>query len=114
LPPAEAPPAPRGRVGGPWDDEDYDVFDGNWSVGRIYQIDTYPDSEAWFWGLGVEAQLSGKKRYGRGTREAAMASISGRICRMEGGAWFLRYSCSWRHDGINSRCVRASRNNPYF
>jgi hypothetical protein len=62
-----------GRGGGPWQEEDYDVFDGDRSVGLIYQIDAHPGSEAWFWGRGVEAQLSGKKRYGReATREAAM------------------------------------------
>jgi hypothetical protein len=46
-----------GRGGGPWDNEDYHVFDGDKSVGRIYQ-------------------LSGKKRCGREpTREAAMAAL---------------------------------------
>jgi hypothetical protein len=67
-----APPVLRranksGRGGGPWKDEDYDVFDGDRRVGRIFQIDAYPGSEAWFWGLiiSVEAQLGGKKRYGR-------------------------------------------------
>jgi hypothetical protein len=91
------------------------VFNGDRSVGRIYQIDAYPGLEAWFWGLGVEAQLSGKKTVPAGADARGRDdSVQGRICRVEDGAWFPRYSCSWRHNGINSPCVRASRNRPYF
>jgi hypothetical protein len=43
--------------------EDYDVFDGDRDVGRIYLIDGYDGSEVWFWG--VSFQLRGRKSYGR-------------------------------------------------
>jgi hypothetical protein len=50
------------RKGGPWQHEDYDVFDGDRDVGRIYRLDDRPDS-GWFWG--VSFQLTGRKSYGR-------------------------------------------------
>jgi hypothetical protein len=48
------------RKSGEWKDEDYDVFDGDRDVGRIF-LDA---NETWFWGLAFEFQLSGQKRYG--------------------------------------------------
>jgi hypothetical protein len=49
------------RISGSWQDEDYDVFDGDREVGRVYRLDDRPDS-AWFWG--VSFQLTGRKSYG--------------------------------------------------
>jgi hypothetical protein len=46
------------RKGGPWQHEDYDVFDGERDVGRIYRLDDRPDSD-WFWG--VSFQLTGRE-----------------------------------------------------
>jgi hypothetical protein len=51
------------RKGGPWQHEDYDVFDGDRDVGRIYLIDSNAGAETWFWG--VSFQLTGRKSYGR-------------------------------------------------
>jgi hypothetical protein len=52
---------------GPWDqhetpalETDYDVFDGDRDVGRVYRVDDQP--EVWFWG--VSFQLTGRKRCG--------------------------------------------------
>jgi hypothetical protein len=53
--------ASASRKGGPWQHEDYDVFDGDREVGRIYRLDDRPDS-AWFWG--VSFQLTGRKSHG--------------------------------------------------
>jgi hypothetical protein len=52
------------RISGSWQEEDYDVFDGERDVVRIYRLDDRPDS-AWFWG--VSFQLTGRKSYGNVT-----------------------------------------------
>jgi hypothetical protein len=49
----------------PWQDEDYDVFDGDRDVGRIYVVGSYGGNETWFWG--VSFQLTGRKSYGNAT-----------------------------------------------
>jgi hypothetical protein len=43
------------------DDNDYDVFDGERDVGRIYCVTDYPGSP-WFWGMSFQA--TGRKSYG--------------------------------------------------
>jgi hypothetical protein len=50
------------RKGRPWEHEDYDGFDGDREVGRVYRLVDRPDS-AWFRGLSF--QLTGRKSYGR-------------------------------------------------
>jgi hypothetical protein len=50
------------RKGGTWQHEDYDVFDGDRDVGRIYLIDSDGGVETWFWG--VSFQFTGGKSYG--------------------------------------------------
>jgi hypothetical protein len=50
------------RISGSWQDEDYDVFDGDRDVGRIYLVDGHGGQENWFWG--VSFQLTGRKSYG--------------------------------------------------
>jgi hypothetical protein len=49
------------RKSGDWNDDDFDVFDGDRDVGRIYRINAA--TEIWFWG--VSFQLTGRKSYGR-------------------------------------------------
>jgi hypothetical protein len=49
------------RQGGEWKDEDYDVFDGERCVGRIF-LDA---SDTWFWG--VDFQPTGRKSCGHVT-----------------------------------------------
>jgi len=41
-----------------WQHDDYDVFDGDRSVGRIYR----DANKSWFWGISF--QLTGRKSYG--------------------------------------------------
>ena len=53
------------RISGRWQDEDYDVFDGDREVGRIYLVDAYGGNETWVWG--VSFQLTGRKCYGHAT-----------------------------------------------
>jgi hypothetical protein len=48
------------RISGQWQDEDYDVFDGDREVGRIYLIDSQASS--WFWG--VSFQVTKRKSFG--------------------------------------------------
>lgn len=64
------------RKSGSWADTDFDVFDGDRDVGRIYRIDENEGVEVWFWGLAVEFQLTARKRYGRtATLEEAMTAF---------------------------------------
>jgi hypothetical protein len=50
------------RSSGTWQHDDFDVFDGDCNVGRIYLADQFHDYERWFWG--VRFQLTGRKSYG--------------------------------------------------
>jgi hypothetical protein len=48
------------RKGGTWQDDDFDVFDADRGIGRIYRVNA--SNESWFWG--VSFQLTGRKSYG--------------------------------------------------
>jgi hypothetical protein len=50
------------RPSGSWSETDFDVFDGERDVGRVYLVDGYGGKETWFWG--VSFQLTGRKSYG--------------------------------------------------
>jgi hypothetical protein len=50
------------RKGGPWQHDDFDVFDAERQIGRVYLVDGYGGKETWFWG--VSFQLTGRKSYG--------------------------------------------------
>jgi hypothetical protein len=50
------------RSSGTWQHNDFDVFDGDRNIGRIYLADQFRDYERWFWG--VSFQLTGPKSYG--------------------------------------------------
>jgi hypothetical protein len=39
------------RLSGTWSEHDYDVFDGDRNVGRVYRLDDRPGSVG-FWGVG--------------------------------------------------------------
>jgi hypothetical protein len=65
----------------PATDEDYDVFDGEREVGRIYLVDSNAGNETWFWGVSYD--LTHRKSYGHATSlDAAKAAF-----RAEYGAW---------------------------
>jgi hypothetical protein len=63
------------RKGGPWQHEDYDVFDDDREVGRIYLVDGYAGNETWFWG--VSFLLTNRKSYGHASSldEAKLGSM---------------------------------------
>jgi hypothetical protein len=50
------------RISGDWQHEDYDVFDGDRDVGRIYLVDGFEGKETWFWG--VSFRVTKRKSYG--------------------------------------------------
>ena len=50
------------RKSGEWQNEDYDVFDGDRDIGRIYLVDGHGGRENWFWG--VSFQVTRRKSYG--------------------------------------------------
>ena len=72
--------ANKSRGGGPWPDDDYDVYDGERVVGRIFLHPQAPHGRPWFW------SITGAKRNRqssiRGTRRAK--SRRWRISRRNG------------------------------
>ena len=65
------------RPSGSWSETDFDVFDGERDVGRIFQ----QADGSWFWG--VSFQLTGRKSYGHApTLDEAKAAF-----RVEYEAW---------------------------
>jgi hypothetical protein len=46
------------RVSGQWQDDDYDVFDGERDVGRIFQ----QADGSWFWGVSFQLRRSAQAR----------------------------------------------------
>jgi hypothetical protein len=68
------------RPSGSWPETDFDVFDGERDVGRIFQ----EADGSWFWG--VSFQLTGRIRYGHApTLDEAKAAF-----RVEYEAWQSR------------------------
>jgi hypothetical protein len=68
------------RISGSWQDADYEIFDGDRDVGRIYPVDAYGGNETWLWG--VSFQLTGRKSCGNATslqeaKEAFRAEYEG-------------------------------------
>jgi hypothetical protein len=50
------------RRSGQWRGKDFDVFDGEREVGRVYLVDRDGRGERWFWG--VSFRLTGRRSYG--------------------------------------------------
>jgi hypothetical protein len=74
--------AARLDVGGQWQHDDYDVFDGDRDVRRIYLVDSFGGKEMWLWG--VDFMLTPRKSYGRAdSLDAAKVAFQGGIsaCR---------------------------------
>jgi hypothetical protein len=70
--------ASASRISGSWQDEDFDVFDGDRDVGRIYLVDSYGDREKWFWG--VSFRLTGRKSYGHApSLDRGQGCVQGRV-----------------------------------
>jgi hypothetical protein len=54
--------------------DDYDVFDGDRAVGRVYQVHATDLTETWFWGISF--QVTKRKSYGyASTLEEAEAAF---------------------------------------
>jgi hypothetical protein len=70
------------RSSGTWQHDDFDVFDGDRKVGRIYVADRFHDYERWFWG--VSFQLTGRKSYGD---QAASLDEAKALFRAEYQTW---------------------------
>jgi hypothetical protein len=63
------------RISGSWQHEDYDVFDGERDVGRVYLVDGYGGNETCFWG--VSFQIIKRMSYGHvASLEEAKAAFS--------------------------------------
>ena len=72
------------RKSGTWQDEDYDLFDGEQCVGRVYQVNDRPGRGKWFWG--VSFQLTGRRSYGYvPSLAAAKAAIGAEYKRWQSG-----------------------------
>jgi hypothetical protein len=52
--------ASTSRPSGSWEDDDFDVFDGDRDIGRIYRVNGHDGT--WFWG--VSFQVTRRKSYG--------------------------------------------------
>jgi hypothetical protein len=50
------------RKSGAWQHDDFEVFDGQRSIGRIFLVDRFHEFERWF--RGVSFQLTRHKSYG--------------------------------------------------
>jgi hypothetical protein len=74
-------PSREGSASGQWQHDDYDVFDGERDVGRIFRVNAY--EELWF--CGVSFQLTGRKSYGYApTLEEAKAAFRAQYLAWKG------------------------------
>ncbi len=67
--------AAKHRPGGPWHDDDYDVFDGERHVGRILRHPQAPEGRPWFWTITARAPQYPQDRGYAASREQAMAEF---------------------------------------
>jgi hypothetical protein len=63
---------------GTWSDDDYDVFDGDKHIGRIYGP---PEDRRWFWAILARDPQSTYDRGYAATREQAMTDFKARWLR---------------------------------
>ncbi len=67
--------ASKRRPGGPWDPDDYDVFEGDQHVGRIMRTHHAPADQPWFWTITVRAPQGPTDRGYAASRDEAMAKF---------------------------------------
>jgi hypothetical protein len=70
--------ASKHRPGGPWSDDDYDVFDGERHVGRIMWTHAASKETPWFWTITARVPQYPHDRGYAATREEAMADFKAR------------------------------------
>ena len=68
--------ANKSRPSGEWSDDDYDVFDGDRHIGRIFLHPQAPAGRPWFWSIStLEAKASLFNKGYSASREKAMADF---------------------------------------
>jgi hypothetical protein len=67
--------ASKHRTGGPWDDDDYDLYDGKRKIGRIMLHPVAPAAHPWFWTIAARVPQSPNDRGYAASREDAMAAF---------------------------------------
>ena len=78
--------ADKSRQGGPWSDNDYDVWDGAGKVvGRVFRAPMAPRDRPWFWTITVRAPQRPTERGYAPTREDAMSVLKEAWRHLAGG-----------------------------
>ena len=67
--------ASKNRPGGPWSDDDYDVYDGDRHIGRIFLSPQSPQGQHWFWTITARVPQSTYDRGYAASRKQAMADF---------------------------------------
>lgn len=67
--------ASKHRPSGEWDDDDYDVCEGDRVIGHIMRVIQAPAKQPWFWTIIVRVPQGPSDRGYAVSREQAMASF---------------------------------------